>query len=56
MLLYFGRNLNMGKKEILNTEYAELCDMISCHAIIKNGAEQKNKNKGMAFADVMKLR
>lgn len=37
--LYFGRKLGMSKAEILRTDLGEMYDMISCQAVIENGAE-----------------
>ena len=53
--LFYGRILNMGKQEILHTDYAEMRDMISCFSIY-NGAEPKKKQDPMRMEDVFKLR
>ena len=45
----------MGKQEILCTDYAEMCDMVSCFSIY-NGAEPKKKQAPMRMEDVFKLR
>ncbi|PWM13379.1 MAG: hypothetical protein DBX97_25080 [Collinsella tanakaei] len=54
-LLFYGRMLHMSKQEILRTDYAEMCDMISCLSIY-NGAEPKKKKRPMRFEDAINLR
>lgn len=56
-MLFYGRMLNMGKKEILLTRYGEMLDMIACYAIF-NGAKPKKeiKNKKWTFDEAVKLR
>lgn len=46
----------MSKQEIMHTTYAEMCDMISCFAIVHNGATPKKKRQHMRFEDAIKLR
>lgn len=53
--LFYGRMLNMTKREILCTPYGEMCDMISCFAIY-NGAKAKQHKKIMDYDDAMALR
>lgn len=53
--LFYGRRLNMSRREILLTKYGEMQDMIACRAI-QNGAPAKQQKQKMSFEQAMKLR
>lgn len=53
--LFYGRRLNMSRREILCTKYGEMLDMIACLAI-QNGAPEKQQKQKMSFEQAMKLR
>lgn len=53
--LFFGRQLHMGRQEILATRYGEMLDMIACLAI-QNGAKPKKKRKRLRYEDAIELR
>lgn len=53
--LFYGRLLNMSRREIMATRYGEMLDMVSCFAIY-NGAEAKKKKRKLSFDEVLALR
>ena len=53
--LFYGRMVNMSKKEILCTPLGEMEDMIACMAIYNGAAKAKNTRK-WKFEEVMALR
>lgn len=46
----------MDRREIINTRYGEMLDMIACLSIFNGGAEQKNVGKKLTYDEVMELR
>lgn len=46
--------LNMQRKEILTTAYAEMLDMISCYAIY-NGAEPAPTHKTLSIEETLEV-
>ena len=53
--LFYGRRLNMSRREVLCTKYGEMLDMIACLAI-QNGAPAKQEKRKMSFEQAMELR
>lgn len=54
--LFYGRQMNMKRQEIIATRYGEMLDMISCLSIYNGGAEQKIKKRKLSFDEALSLR
>lgn len=54
--MFYGRQLNMARQEILVTRVGEMLDMISCLAIYNGTARPKRKRRKLSYQEIMKLR
>lgn len=52
--MFYGRLLNMSRREILVTRYGEMTDMIACYAIY-NGAKIKKSKKKLSLLETMEV-
>lgn len=54
-LLYYGREMGMNRREVMETLFGEMLDMISCHSIYNGNATEKIKKK-WTYEEAISLR
>lgn len=54
--IFYGRQLNMNRQEVVNTRFGEMRDMISCLSIYRGECVPKKKKKKLTYDEVMRMR
>ena len=54
--VFYGRQMNMTRQEVITTPYGEMQDMINCLLIYNGGADQKIRKRKLTFDEAMSLR
>lgn len=54
--VFYGRQMNMKRQEVINTSFGEMQDMVNCLSIFNGGADQKIKRRKLTFDEALSLR